>query len=85
MVDFDALWNFDGPVIDDVRARRLQEEERFNGGGVVELFDVRGVVPSNRDNLVSGRERERVSCEGAERDGKGSYFSTVRGEVSGGG
>lgn len=53
MVHHDASRDLDGTFLaQGVAARRLEEEEGFSRGRIVQFLDVRRIVAANRDNLV---------------------------------
>jgi arginine/ornithine N-succinyltransferase beta subunit len=54
MVHHDSSRNFNGTFFaQGVRTRRFEEEEGFGRSGIVQFFDVGGVVPADSDNLRS--------------------------------
>lgn len=65
----DALRHQDGPGVRvQEGAGGLEEEERFFGGCITELFDVGGIVAANAGDCAGGAE------DGSLRRGGGSVF-----------
>lgn len=59
MVHHDSSRDLDGSFFTQrVRARRFEEEEGFSRSRVVEFLDVRGIVPSDSNDLKAGDQVE---------------------------
>lgn len=73
VVDDDALGDFYLAVVrEGVRGGRLEEEEGFARGRVVELLDVGGVVAADGDALLTGA-RVSVRARRGAGDGRAPF------------